>query len=48
MFRRFKNKSYDTSQTKQRFSLKKFKFGVASVLIGISFLGGFTQDQFNI
>ncbi|WP_442243469.1 alpha-like surface protein, partial [Streptococcus agalactiae] len=25
-----------------------FKFGAASVLIGISFLGGFTQGQFNI
>lgn len=48
MFRRSKNNSYDTSQTKQRFSIKKFKFGAASVLIGISFLGGFTQGQFNI
>ncbi|MDV5994409.1 UNVERIFIED_CONTAM: alpha-like surface protein, partial [Streptococcus canis] len=48
MFRRSKNNNYDTSQTKQRFSIKKFKFGAASVLIGISFLGGFTQGQFNI
>ncbi|HGA0089737.1 TPA: alpha-like surface protein [Streptococcus agalactiae] len=48
MFRRSKNNSYDTLQTKQRFSIKKFKFGAASVLIGISFLGGFTQGQFNI
>ncbi|SQF67447.1 C protein alpha-antigen [Streptococcus dysgalactiae subsp. equisimilis] len=48
MFRRSKNNSYATSQTKQRFSIKKFKFGAASVLIGISFLGGFTQGQFNI
>ncbi|MFU2207011.1 alpha-like surface protein, partial [Streptococcus pluranimalium] len=48
MFRRSKNNSYETSQTKQRFSIKKFKFGAASVLIGISFLGGFTQGQFNI
>ncbi|HER6735768.1 TPA: alpha-like surface protein, partial [Streptococcus pyogenes] len=48
MFRRSKNNSYDTSQTKQRFSIKKFKFGVASVLIGLSFLGGVTQGNLNI
>ncbi|CNE95537.1 alpha-like surface protein Alp2 [Streptococcus agalactiae] len=48
MFRRSKNNSYDTSQTKQRFSIKKFKFGAASVLIGLSFLGGVTQGNLNI
>ncbi|KHD42607.1 peptidase, partial [Streptococcus uberis] len=31
--------NYDTSQMKQRFSIKKFKFGAASVLIGLTFLG---------
>ncbi|HEO1888912.1 TPA: alpha C protein Bca, partial [Streptococcus agalactiae] len=48
MFRRSKNNSYDTSQTKQRFSIKKFKVGAASVLIGLSFLGGVTQGNLNI
>ncbi|HGH7999604.1 TPA: alpha-like surface protein [Streptococcus agalactiae] len=48
MFRRSKNNSYDTSQTKQRFSIKKFKFGAASVLIGLSFLSGVTQGNLNI
>lgn len=31
-------KHFDKSQTKQRFTIKKFKFGAASVLIGIAFL----------
>ncbi|SUN29966.1 C protein alpha-antigen [Streptococcus agalactiae] len=47
MFRRSKNNSYDTSQTKQRFSIKKFKFGAASVLIGLSFLSGVNPVQIN-
>ncbi|MFU2206953.1 lectin-like domain-containing protein, partial [Streptococcus pluranimalium] len=31
--------NHDLSQTRQRYSIKKFKFGVASVLVGLSFLG---------
>ncbi|KHD43014.1 hypothetical protein NC01_10060, partial [Streptococcus uberis] len=48
MFRKSQSSNYDTSQAKQRFSIKKFKFGVASVLIGLSFLGGVTQGNLNI
>ncbi|MGV3322623.1 YPDG domain-containing protein, partial [Streptococcus hyovaginalis] len=33
------NKNRDLSQTSQRYSIKKFKFGAASVLVGLSFLG---------
>ncbi|HEM3625294.1 TPA: YSIRK-type signal peptide-containing protein, partial [Streptococcus suis] len=32
-------KNYDKSHTQQRFSIKKFKFGAASVLVGLAFLG---------
>ncbi|HEL0612837.1 TPA: YSIRK-type signal peptide-containing protein, partial [Streptococcus equi subsp. zooepidemicus] len=35
-------KKYDFSNAKQRFSIKKFKFGAASVLVGLSFLGANT------
>ncbi|MFV8211363.1 Rib/alpha-like domain-containing protein, partial [Streptococcus pluranimalium] len=33
------NKNRDLSQASQRYSIKKFKFGAASVLVGLSFLG---------
>ncbi|MFZ7334156.1 YSIRK-type signal peptide-containing protein [Streptococcus pluranimalium] len=33
------NGNRDLSQTSQRYSIKKFKFGAASVLVGLSFLG---------
>ncbi|WP_444810937.1 YSIRK-type signal peptide-containing protein, partial [Streptococcus canis] len=39
MFSKARGTQYDTSQTKQRFSIKKFKFGAASVLVGLLFLG---------
>ncbi|MGJ8387527.1 YSIRK-type signal peptide-containing protein [Streptococcus agalactiae] len=42
MFRGDK-RNVDFSEAKQRFSIKKFKFGAASVLIGLAFLGPFTQ-----
>ena len=47
MIRNHRQKNYDIAHTKQHFSIKKFKFGVASVLIGLSFLGGVSQGQFN-
>ncbi|MGG6798480.1 UNVERIFIED_CONTAM: YSIRK-type signal peptide-containing protein, partial [Streptococcus canis] len=39
MFSKARGTQYDASQTKQRFSIKKFKFGAASVLVGLLFLG---------
>lgn len=39
MLRKYKQRNYNVAHTKQRFSIKKFKFGVASVLIGLTFLG---------
>ncbi|MGT2785086.1 Rib/alpha-like domain-containing protein [Streptococcus merionis] len=39
MFNNSRQKNHDVSQTRQRFSIKKFKFGAASVLVGLSFLG---------
>ncbi|HEN7636425.1 TPA: YSIRK-type signal peptide-containing protein [Streptococcus agalactiae] len=39
MLRKYKQRNYNVAYTKQRFSIKKFKFGVASVLIGLTFLG---------
>ncbi|NEW66684.1 YSIRK-type signal peptide-containing protein [Carnobacteriaceae bacterium zg-84] len=39
MFRQKKYRYYNVSQTKQRFTIKKFKFGVTSVLLGLTFLG---------
>ncbi|WEB49363.1 alpha-like surface protein [Streptococcus anginosus] len=47
MLRKYDQRNYDVAQTKQRFSIKKFKVGVASVLIGLSFLGGVVQGQLN-
>ncbi|MCC9862512.1 YSIRK-type signal peptide-containing protein, partial [Streptococcus agalactiae] len=39
MLRKYKQRNYDVAHTKQRFSIKKFKFGAASVLVGLAFLG---------
>ncbi|EHJ56026.1 gram positive anchor [Streptococcus urinalis 2285-97] len=39
MLRKYKQSNYDVAHTKQRFSIKKFKFGAASVLVGLAFLG---------
>ncbi|VGQ43833.1 collagen-like surface protein [Streptococcus pyogenes] len=39
MLRKYKQRNYDVAHTKQRFSIKKFKFGAASVLVGLTFLG---------
>ncbi|HEO6725588.1 TPA: YSIRK-type signal peptide-containing protein, partial [Streptococcus agalactiae] len=39
MLRKYKQRNYDVVHTKQRFSIKKFKFGAASVLVGLTFLG---------
>ncbi|MBS4761516.1 YSIRK-type signal peptide-containing protein [Carnobacteriaceae bacterium zg-ZUI252] len=33
------NRYHNVSNTKQRFTIKKFKFGVASVLLGLTFIG---------
>ncbi|QTU83459.1 YSIRK-type signal peptide-containing protein [Carnobacteriaceae bacterium zg-C25] len=33
------NRYHNVSKTKQRFTIKKFKFGVASVLLGLTFVG---------
>ncbi|MGT2865255.1 YSIRK-type signal peptide-containing protein, partial [Streptococcus equi] len=47
MLRKHKQRNYDVAHTKQRFSIKKFKFGAASVLIGLSFIYGYkvSADQ---
>nr|WP_243328614.1 YSIRK-type signal peptide-containing protein [Streptococcus agalactiae] len=39
MLRKYKQRNYDVAHTKQRFSIKRFKFGAASVLVGLTFLG---------
>ncbi|MGT2845621.1 Rib/alpha-like domain-containing protein, partial [Streptococcus hongkongensis] len=39
MFSKERENLFDNSQVKQRFSIKKFKFGAASVLVGLAFLG---------
>ncbi|MGT2657539.1 Rib/alpha-like domain-containing protein, partial [Streptococcus varani] len=41
----FKNAKFDLSKSKQRYSIKKFKIGAASVLIGLSFFGSNSFDR---
>ena len=40
----YQNSKNDLSSSKQRFSIKKFKFGAASVLVGLTFLGFSTHS----
>ncbi|WP_159796635.1 YSIRK-type signal peptide-containing protein [Streptococcus halichoeri] len=45
MLKKPKHYDYDTTQIRQRFSIKKFKFGAASVVIGTFFLFGAAASQ---
>ena len=41
--RRFKNKSFDWYGLSQRFSIRKYHFGAASVLLGTALILGHSQ-----